>query len=88
MKRIILLLVILFAQAGVMVKACPVCERQQPKITRGIIHGTGPDSSWDYVIVAVIAVITIITLFYSVKWLVKPGETEKQHIKYFILNNE
>jgi hypothetical protein len=68
--------------------ACPTCERQQPKITRGITHGTGPDSSWDYLIVAVITLITLYTLFYSIKWLIKPGEKNKQHIKYFILNNE
>lgn len=87
MKRILFVFVMLFAQAGLVLKACPVCERQQPKITRGLTHGTGPDSSWDYVIVAVIAIITVVTLFYSVKWLIKPGETNAQHIKNFIINN-
>lgn len=67
---------------------CPVCERQQPKILRGIIHGTGPDDKWDYVIVWSIAVIAILTLFFSIKWIIKPGEKNKEHIKYFIINKD
>lgn len=71
-----------------LVTACPVCERQQPKVLRGVVHGSVPESSWDYVIIAVVALITVVTLFYSVKWLIRPGETNKGHIKYQILNNE
>lgn len=83
-KKIVILIIFLQTLAN----ACPVCERQQPKILRGIVHGTGPDNSWDYVIVWSIAIIAILTLFFSVKWLVKPGEKNKSHIKYFILNND
>ncbi|MBS1647516.1 MAG: hypothetical protein JST67_09270 [Bacteroidetes bacterium] len=68
--------------------ACPTCERQQPKLLRGILHGQGPDSSWDYVIVWSIAVVTLITLYFSVKWLMKPGEKNKNHIKYSILKHD
>lgn len=68
--------------------ACPVCERNQPKIFRGITHGAGPDSKWDYVIVSVASLIVLLTLFYSVKWIIRPGEKSDGHIKRFILNNE
>lgn len=69
-----------------MVQACPVCEKQQPAITRGITHGAGPQSNWDWLIVTVISIITLATLFYSVKFLVKPGEKNSNHIKNSILN--
>ena len=66
--------------------ACPVCERQQPKVLRGMAHGAGPDSSWDYIIVGVIAIIVLITLYFSVKWLVLPGEGMSNHIKRNVLD--
>lgn len=62
--------------------ACPECEKQQPKILRGVVHGNVPESNWDYLIVSTVAAITIFTLFFAIKWIVKPGETEKNHIKY------
>lgn len=65
--------------------ACPVCERNQPKVLRGIVHGAGPESNWDYVSVIVTGIIACFTLFYSIKWLVKPGEKNSNHIKYSIL---
>ncbi len=86
MKKIfltgILLLNVLF------VFACPVCERNQPKVLKGITHGAGPESQWDYVIVLTTAAIVLVTLFFSVKWLIRPGEKSDRHIKRFILNNE
>ncbi len=68
--------------------ACPVCERNQPKLLKGITHGVGPESRWDYVIVLVTAAIVLFTLYFSVKWLLRPGEKSDRHIKRFILNNE
>ena len=68
--------------------ACPMCEKQQPKILRGVVHGGVPQSNWDYVIVWAVAILTVITLFYSIKWLVRPGEKQSNHIKYTILNIE
>lgn len=68
------------------VSACPVCERANEKKIFGIaVHGTAPDSQWDYLIVYVIIIITILTLFYSIKWLIKPGEKSNAHIKHIIL---
>lgn len=71
--------------AGV-ANACPVCERNQPRLLRGITHGSGPDSRWDYVIVCSMLAIVTLTLFYSVKWLIRPGEQKADHIKRTILN--
>ncbi len=62
--------------------ACPICEKQQPKVLRGIVHGGVPDGNWDYVIVTSVAAITLVTLFFAVKWIIRPGEKDKNHIKY------
>jgi len=66
--------------------ACPVCERNQPKVLKGIVHGAGPDSQWDYLIIGSVAILVIGTLYFSVKWLIKPGEKNKDHIKRTVLN--
>lgn len=66
--------------------ACPVCEKQQPKVLRGVAHGAGPDNNWDYLIVGVLTVIVLITLYYSMKWLVRPGEDKSNHIKRNVLD--
>lgn len=80
----IFLTVILLLLNGVMF-ACPTCEKNQPKITQGLTHGTGPDSNWDWVIVSVILLITLLTLFFSVKYLIRPGEKNNDHIKHLII---
>ena len=82
-KKVISFILILAANFAF---ACQACEQQQPKITRGFTHGTGPDSNWDWLIIGIIAIITVYTLFYSVKYLVKPGEKNRDHIKNSILN--
>lgn len=60
---------------------CPVCDRRQPKLLRGLVHGMGPNGFWDYVIVVLITIAALLTLFFSVKWLLKPGEKGEDHIK-------
>lgn len=86
MKRMILSVLLMFAALWAV--ACPVCERNQPEIFKGITHGAGPESQWDYVIVWITVAIVLLTLFFSVKWLIRPGEKSDHHIKRFILNNE
>ncbi|WP_159477024.1 hypothetical protein [Dyadobacter sp. 3J3] len=81
------LILCLFILIGLTSLACPVCDQRQPKILRGITHGAGPESNWDYLIITSAAAIVILTLFYSVKWLVKPGESSENHIKRLILTN-
>lgn len=71
---------------NVEVMACEVCKKQQPKILRGVTHGAGPQSDWDYVVVGSTVVIVLISLFYAVKWILRPGEKESEHIKRSILN--
>ena len=86
MKRLTLVLSFTFTACAIV--ACPVCEKQQPDILKGITHGAGPQNDWDYLIVFLTVVIVAVTLFYSVKWIILPGEKEKGHIKYTILNIE
>lgn len=85
MKKIIFPIIVLFLHASVAF-ACPVCDKQQPKILQGISHGTGPQSNWDYAIVWAAVVIVLLTLFYTVKWLARPGEKNDDHIKRTVLN--
>lgn len=85
MKRIGLSLLII-GMTLVQVIGCPVCERNQPKVVRGLLHGGGPDSTLDYIIVGLITLISLVTLYLTIKWLIKPGEKEANHIKRFIIN--
>ncbi len=64
---------------------CPVCEKQQPEILRGVTHGAGPQNDWDYVIVWIGVIIVLLTFFYSLKWIIRPGEKSISHIKQHIL---
>lgn len=85
MKKLFLLIPII--TLGITAVACPACEAQKPKILRGITsHGSGPSSNWDYVAGIVTLVIVLAVLFYSIKWIMKPGEKEEAHIKRNILN--
>lgn len=86
MKRLLIILAILFTNIGAF--ACPVCEKQQPAVLRGISHGTGPQSNWDMVIIWVTVALVVLTLYFSIKFLVRPGEKSEDHIKRFILNND
>jgi formate hydrogenlyase subunit 3/multisubunit Na+/H+ antiporter MnhD subunit len=87
MKKIILILSLLILYTSMY--ACPVCERANAKKAFGSLsHGTGPNSNWDYVAVWITIIISVIALFYSIKWLIKPAEKNKDHIKNSILNFE
>ncbi|MEO6134246.1 MAG: hypothetical protein ABIP35_03770 [Ginsengibacter sp.] len=84
MKKLLLLFPLLFI--ALINYACPACEKQQPAILKGITHGSGPTSNWDYVIVIATALIVVATLYYTIKWLVSPGEKDSDHIKRTVLN--
>ncbi|HET8963953.1 MAG TPA: hypothetical protein VFM99_08655 [Chitinophagales bacterium] len=84
-KQIVMLIVLMLINKFMW--ACDVCEQQQPKITQGITHGTGPQSNWDWVIIGAVAALTLVTLILSIKYLVKPGEKNDYHIKQTILTN-
>jgi hypothetical protein len=68
--------------------ACELCKKNQPKGLENITHGTGPTGTLDYIITWSAIVIVSVTLFYSVKYLVKPNENNSDHIKNSILNDE
>ncbi len=66
--------------------ACDVCKKQQPKILRGVTHGAGPQSAWDYVFVICTVIIAVISLFFAIRWMWHPGEKQPEHIKRTVLN--
>ena len=80
--------ILLFLVTGGAAAACPVCERNQAGILKGMAHGAGPESRWDYLIVGAVAVMVAITLFFTVKWLIRPGEASGKHIKRMILSDQ
>jgi formate hydrogenlyase subunit 3/multisubunit Na+/H+ antiporter MnhD subunit len=87
MKKIITIISFLILYTSI--SACPVCERANAKKAFGSIsHGTGPDSSLDYIVVWITIIISVLALFYSIKWLIKPAEQNEDHIKNSILNFE
>lgn len=66
--------------------ACELCKKNQPRMLENITHGAGPTGTLDYVIIWSAVVIVSITLFLSIKYLVKPQETDSSHIKNIVLN--
>jgi phosphatidylglycerophosphate synthase len=87
MKKSIFFLIIILL--NFVTYACPVCDRAKAKTAFGSIsHGIGPTSNWDYVAVWVTIIAAVLTLFYTIKYLIKPKEKNNDHIKYTILNFE
>ena len=84
MKKAITLILAILA-ACFPAAACTVCEKQQPELLQGITHGAGPESNWDYLIITAVAIVVLLTLIYSIKFLLWPGEESKTHIKRTIL---
>ena len=85
MKKIFVLTMFLALQTLQQAHACTVCKSQQPKILQGIIHGAGPRSFWDYSIVISACLVVLITLAMTLRYLFKPNEDNRNHIKYTIL---
>jgi hypothetical protein len=86
-KTIIILATLFILLTDTASWACEACAKQQPKITQGFTHGAGPDSNWDWLIIATMTAITVLTFIFSLKYLIKPGEKNYSHIKQSILNN-
>lgn len=66
--------------------ACPICDKKQPALLKGIAHGAGPESTLDYVIVYIMAALVAITMFFAFFYLIKPKEKGNDHIKRTILD--
>lgn len=85
MQKIIKLIFLLVICLPVSSLACEVCQARQPKALKGITHGTGPEAAFDMVIIWGAVAIVGITLFLSIKYLVRPKESAPDHIKNIIL---
>lgn len=83
-KRIISLLIILVYMPNLL--ACELCKKNQPAILQDITHGQGPQGMWDYAIIYIAIAVVAIVLFFSIKFLVKPGEKDPNHIKNIVVN--
>lgn len=66
--------------------ACNVCKEKQPDLLKNITHGTGPQSNMDYIIIWCSLLIVAIVFLLSMKYLIKPQEIKREHIKKSILN--
>ncbi|WPP51956.1 hypothetical protein [Catalinimonas niigatensis] len=86
MRKLILFLFLILALPTQMILACEVCKQNQPKPLQNITHGAGPQSDWDFAIIIVGIVIVSFTLFYSLKFLIKPGEKHPGHIKNIVVD--
>lgn len=82
-NKIVILVLVLWQAVA---KACEACDLQQPKITRGLTHGAGPKSMWDWVAVAIIMLISIATVYYFIKYLIKPDAKKRIELKNNVLD--
>lgn len=69
--------------ANVATFACEACNKNQPKILRNITHGSGPQSNWDYFVVILMVLITVYTLYATIRCFV----TRKTELKYNDIKN-
>jgi hypothetical protein len=85
MKKLIIILLLAIVKFDV--SACDACKKQQAKLLQGLSHGPGPGSNWDYVIVAIMTIVTLYVLVATIKCMVKPSEKNEQHVKWMIFND-
>ncbi len=85
-KKVALITSLLVINSTTWAWACTVCKSNQPKGLENITHGEGPSGVVDLVIMWTAIVIVVITLFLSIKYLVKPGEYHSDHIKNFVIH--
>lgn len=86
MKKLSLFFLLTLTMSLQSVLACEVCKQNQPKPLQNITHGAGPQSNWDYIIITVGIIIVSFTLYYSLKFLIRPGEKHPGHIKNIVVN--
>ncbi|HEX7366034.1 MAG TPA: hypothetical protein VF273_03005 [Pelobium sp.] len=82
----LMLTFLVFISINVSAFACEACNQNQSKYLKNISHGgSGPQSNWDYFVVIMMVLITIYTLFATIRCFVKPKEAKYNHIKNIIL---
>ncbi|MCC5929126.1 MAG: hypothetical protein JJU28_07755 [Cyclobacteriaceae bacterium] len=85
MKKTIFVFIILACHVPLRILACDLCQNNQPKALKGITHGTGPQGNIDFIIIWFAVIIVAITFFFSLKYLLKPKETDANHIKNIVM---
>ncbi|MCM4167272.1 hypothetical protein KCTC52924_02853 [Arenibacter antarcticus] len=83
MKKYLIILLLFFAYQPMMM-ACDLCKENQPKGLEDITHGRGPTGYVDYIITWSALILVAITLFFSIKFLVRPKENGPDHIKNIV----
>lgn len=68
------------------VLACDLCQENQPTGLKNITHGAGPSGNLDFVIIWSAALLTVVVLYFSVKFLLQPKEHSPGHIKNIVWN--
>lgn len=63
------------------------------KITNNLFCGTNDFVSYnpstsDYIITFIAIALVVLAFFLSVKYIIKPGEKNKDHVKYTIIDND
>ncbi|WP_310994000.1 hypothetical protein [Aequorivita marina] len=86
MKKIISVFAVLFLLGNQLSWACDVCKKNQPSGFENITHGAGPSGMLDYIIIWLGIIIVVATLFLSLKYLIKPKESNPDHIKNIVKN--
>lgn len=82
-KQIIISALFLLAYQPALL-ACDLCKKNQPKGLENITHGEGPSGNWDFVIIWSAVILVAVTLFFSIKYLVRPQENDPGHIKNIV----
>lgn len=86
MKKVLSIFTVLFFLGQKFAWACDVCQKNQPAGLENITHGEGPSGTLDYIIIWGGVAIVAATLFYSVKYLIRPNENNPNHIKNIVKN--
>lgn len=86
MKTKTLIVTCLFFLSQYMMFACDLCKKNQPKGFENITHGAGPSGTLDLIIIWSAVVIVGFTLFFSLKYLIRPKENNPGHIKNIVKN--
>ncbi len=84
MKKYILISTLFFLAYQPTILACDLCKKNQPKGLENITHGEGPSGNIDYIITWSAIVLVAITLFFSIKYLIRPKENRPDHIKNIV----
>lgn len=87
MMKVLSLILLFLTTLGINAAlACDVCQKNQPKVLENITHGVGPQGTIDFVITWSAVVIVVLTLFFSIKYLIRPKEQQLSHIKNVIVH--